>query len=108
MSSYFKDSEYTAWQKETQWLNLCVQSHDLMCWCNNPWNHLLQSLLQRGSQFNLSKKSQRIIQKCLTTTAENGTDPTPEEDTTDTKEETGFDLDAGDLEKLFQLSEDIG
>lgn len=106
MSSYFKPSEYTDYQKSTQWLNLCVQSHDIFCWCTDPWKHLMQALLERGSQFDLSTKDKRLLQKCLISGKEDGGNQKEKETTTTTKEETGIDLEGGELERLFAQDED--
>lgn len=107
MSDYYKPSEYTPWQNTTQWLNNTVQTHDMFCWCDKPWQHLLQSLLQRGSNFNLSDKEKRILQKCLISMAKDGGNQKPESTEDSKKDDTDFDLGAEDLEKLF-AEEDTG
>lgn len=49
------------------------------------------------------------MQKCLISGKENGGDHKEEETTSTTKEETTFDIDTGDLERLFALeNEDTG
>ena len=106
MSSYYKPSGYTDYQKTTQWLNNCVSSHDLFCWCNDPWKHLMQGLLERGSEFDLSEKDKRLLQKCLITGKKDGGNQEERETTTTTKEETGLDLEEGELEKLFAEEND--
>lgn len=105
-SSFYKKTEYTPREQETAWLNIVNATHDMFCFCNTPWNHLLQSVLQRGSTFELDPKSIRLMQKCLISGKEDGGNPEKEETTTNTKEETGFDIDAGDLEKLFALDDE--
>lgn len=102
MSSYFTPSGYTDYQKTTQWINLCIAAHDNICWCKHPWKHLMQGLLERGAEFELDKKDIRMLQKCLITTAENGGNQ-KEETSTTTKEDNTFDIDAGDLERLFAI-----
>lgn len=108
MSSFYKPSEYTPFQKETQWLNDIHQTHDLFCWCNDPWKHLMQCLLMRGNQFNLSAKDTRILQKCLISTKETGEDQEPTTEKTTTEEDNVLDLEDGELEKLFAEIEDTG
>lgn len=84
-------------------------SHDMICFCDHPWLHLLQCLLQRGSQFELSEKEVRILQKCLLSTAKDGTATTTKEEETRTEnKDSGFDLDVGDLEELFKEDEKQG
>lgn len=109
MSSYYKKTKYSPREQETAWLNLTVATHDMFCFCDQPWNHLLQGVLQRGSTFELDRKSLRLMQKCLISTKEDGTDPEPR---TTTKEDTandGLDLMDGELEELFaEKDEDEG
>lgn len=106
MSSYYKKSKYTAREQETAWLNITVATHDMFCFCDQPWNHLLQGVLQRGSTFELDKKSIRLMQKCLISTKEDGDDPeqpsTSEKDTAN----DGLDLMDGELEELFAEKEE--
>lgn len=111
MSDYFKKSEYTDYQKETQWLNLCMGAHDLLCFCDKPWMHLLQSVIQRGNFFELDQNQVRIIQKCLTTTSgkeDTTSDRTEDKDGEKHTEKDGFDLDLGDLEILFGEDKEQG
>lgn len=108
-SRYFTPSKYTDYQKETQWLNTIVQTHDNFCFCDNIWKHLLECLLARGNQFELSNKEVRIIQKCLIIKEEDGGDHTPPEDGGHKEEEEdNFILDSGDLDQLFAAEKDIG
>lgn len=109
MSSYFTPSGYTDYQKTTQWLNLCISAHDNICWCKHPWKHLMQGLLERGAEFDLTPKDKRLLQKCLISGEKDGGNHKEEETTSTTKEETGYDIDTGDLERLFALeNEDTG
>lgn len=111
MSSYYKPSGYTDYQKDTQWLNSIQGIHDLYCFCDKPWMHLLESLLQRSNFFDLPKDQARLIQKCLITTAttkETESDHTGEENTTTTKENDGGDLNTEFLEKLFEEDDKNG
>lgn len=73
----------TRW-KETQWINITAQAHDLICKCDNPIKHFVCTVLKRQKFTNKEKQE---IQQCLTGTEE------------DTTLEGGFS--AGDLEKLF-------
>lgn len=107
-SRYFKPSGYTDYQKETQWLNTIVQTHDNICFCDNIWKHLLECLLARGNQFELSNKEKRIIQKCLITKEKDGGDHTPQEEEKDTEEDGDFHLDEGDLQQLFDVETTSG
>lgn len=104
MSDYYKPSKYTPYQLDTQWLNSINGIHDLYCFCDKPWMHMLQSLLQRSSYFEISTREQRIIQRCLCTMAtkeENTQENTEDTTGNQTAEKDGFDLDIGDLEQLF-------
>lgn len=111
MSSFFKPSGYTDHQKETQWLNSILGIHDIFCFCDQPWMHLMQSILQRNNFFDIKPKQQRLIQQCLLsiTTEEKDTSHLTEENNgTRTNEKDGFDLDIGDLEKLFEEDDKNG
>lgn len=107
-SRYFTASKYTDYQKETQWLNNIVGTHDNICFCDNIWKHLLECLLARGNQFELSNKEKRIIQRCLITKEKDGGDHTSHEPEENTEEDDDFNLDAGDLEQLFNAENDSG
>lgn len=107
-SNFFTPSKYTDYQKETQWLNGIVQMHDNICFCDNIWSHLLECLLARGNQFELSNKERRALQKCLITKGKDGGNLTLPEPTENTEEETDFNLDAGDLKQLFAAEKDMG
>lgn len=108
MSDYFKKTKYSPREQETAWLNITVASHDMFCFCDQPWNHLLQGVLQRGSTFELDKKTIRLMQKCLISTKENGGDQEPTTETNTAKDDGDFDLDEGELEKLFEDIENTG
>lgn len=107
-SSYFTASKYTDYQKETQWLNTTVQIHDNICFCDNVWSHLLECLLARGNQFELSNKEKRALQKCLISRGKDGGDHTLLGDKEETEEDDDFKLDAGDLEQLFDAETTSG
>lgn len=104
MSDYYKKTGYNTYQLETQWLNLTMGGHDMFCFCDKPWMHMLQSVLQRQNFFELDKKEARIIQRCLTTMATE--EDSSNQDTVaisgkNTTEKDGLDLEPGELEKLF-------
>lgn len=106
MSTYYKKTKYTAREQETAWLNICVATHDMFCFCDTPWNHLLQAVLQRGSTFELDKKSIRLMQKCLISTTDAGTDHEPATTSKEDTENAGLDLIDGELEELFAEKEE--
>jgi len=81
MSKYLKPSLYNGRGKENIWINFIYQSHDIICGCNHPIDHLNYLIEQ---------------QKCPRTTEK---DSTKETTGTTGKEETPFD--EGDLEQLF-------
>ena len=66
----------------------------------------MQGLLERGSEFDLCEKDKRLLQKCLITGKKDGGNQEEKETTTTTKEETGFELDGDELEKLFAEEND--
>ncbi|UHS18415.1 MAG: hypothetical protein [Betatorquevirus sp.] len=109
MSDYVKPSEYTNYQKETAWINDIHHVHDIFCFCDNTVNHLLQCLLMRGAQFNLTKQQRRLLQKCLITTEDQDGDGdgASSENQSASKEED-FDLNIGDLEQLFAENDKDG
>lgn len=81
MSKFLKPCYYEGRALENQWMNNVFQSHDLICGCLDPVNHL--NFLHNQ-------------QKCPRT-----------KDTGTTTEETTGDavdlpIDTGDLEKLFE------
>lgn len=104
MSDYYKKTGYNTYQLETQWLNLTMGGHDMFCFCDKPWMHMLQAVLQRQNFFELDNKQARIIQRCLTTMATedaSSNQGTAETTGKNTKEEDGLDLEPGELERLF-------
>lgn len=107
-SNYFKPSGYTDYQKETQWLNTTVQIHDNICFCDNVWSHLVECLLTRGNQFELSNKEKRILQKCLIIKEKDGGDRTLQDEKEDIEEDGDFQLDEGDLQQLFDAETTTG
>lgn len=111
MSKFLKPSEYTDYQKTTQWLNVILGVHDMYCFCDKPWIHLLESILERNNFFEIPEKDKRLIQKCLVsiTTKEGGeSNHTEEENGSHTKEDDGLDIDIGDLQKLFEEDDKNG
>lgn len=86
MSKFLKEPIYSPRQLEQQWLNNTVQSHALICGCEEPFNHL---------QYLLKKE------KChLTKDIGIGTNQNGNEDADD------FVLDDGDLQKLFDAEQE--
>lgn len=84
MTSFIKPSLYNGRGINNQWMNLIYTSHDLFCGCLHPIDHLKGILKE---------------QQCPTTektTLKNST----KEDGED------YHIDDGDLEKLFELTED--
>lgn len=105
-SSYYKKTKYTSREQETAWLNIVIATHDMFCFCDTPWNHLLQGVLQRGSTFKLDAKSIRLMQKCLISTTDAGTDPEQPTTSKDDTANAGLDLLDGELEELFAKKEE--
>lgn len=81
MSKYLKPSLYNGKSAETQWLNIIWNTHDQICSCETPIDHL-NSIVSNETCHHSTKET--------TTTATIGTGE---------KEETGFE--EGDLEALF-------
>lgn len=93
MSSIWKPTEYSVRQLETQWMNNLFHSHDLFCSCKDPILHLLITINKSNAAVKPEEDIKNI--KCLITG----------ETTEDTKEENGG-FDAGDLERLFENTEE--
>lgn len=83
MSKFLKEPIYNKRGLENAWIGIIYSTHDTICGCNDPINHLNYLIDQ---------------QKCHHSTKEVTT--TKETTGTAGKEETGFD--DGDLERLFQ------
>lgn len=83
--------------RQNQWINSIFSSHDAWCGCNDPVYHLCTAALKQGGIGNINKLNLKKLLCQLDTTEENGT-ATHSKDTT--KED--FDIDIGDLEKLFE------
>lgn len=86
MSKFYQPPLYNTRGQQHQWINLIFQSHDIICGCNKPIDHLEDLIKQ---------------QKCHSTTENNSTD---DAGGITLKDETGFD--EGDLEKLFENTEE--
>lgn len=92
MSKFMREPAYSPRRLEQQWINGCIHLHDLCCGCPDPLKHLKHLLTKE--------------EKCPSTTTE---------ETTSTKETGGttttddVNIDAGDLDALFALTdEDLG
>lgn len=79
---------------QLEWTNALVHIHDLICDCNQPLEHTIDTICTQEPSLKLNLQTSHKIKKCLTTT-----ETTEKEDTVD-------GLDAGTLEALF--AEDIG
>lgn len=86
MSKYYKPTIYNSKGLQNQWINCIFQSHDIICSCNKPIEHLTDLINNQKCQHSTEE----------TTTEETGGDTL--------KEETGFD--EGDLEKLFENTQE--
>nr|UHS18394.1 MAG: hypothetical protein [Betatorquevirus sp.] len=78
MSKYLREPCYRNRQLENKWINVIFESHDLICGCNTPIDHLNHIIDE---------------QRCPPSTAKDG------EKTTGKAEEEPFT--DGDLERLF-------
>ena len=91
MSKFLQNTTLSPRRLEQSWINGCIHLHDLCCGCPEPLTHL-KHLLQK--------------EECLPTT-DAATTSTEETGGINTKEE--INIDEGDLEKLFELTdEDLG
>lgn len=87
MSKFRKPPCYENRALDNQWINLIYTSHDLHCGCLQPIKHLLDIIKE-------TPWLRSYIDEDTKTTTEKG--PTTEE----------FNIDAEDLEKLFEQKED--
>lgn len=87
MSKFQQEPLYNKRGLQNQWINLIYQSHDLICGCNQPIDHLQDIINQ---------------QKCLPSTAA----ATATEDGGTTKDPE-LTIDDGDLERLFSEENDV-
>lgn len=83
--NFWKEPTYGPKRLELNWLNGCITTHDNICGCDTPAEHLLH-LLAAKSGYLLVKK-----QKCLT---DGGEDKT-------TGKDDDIGLDEGELDRLF-------
>lgn len=86
MSTYLKPTLYSKRGLQNQWVNIIYQSHDLICGCNKPIDHLNDVINQ---------------QKCLHLDAIGGPTTTNQNGDAD-----DFPLDEGDLQQLFEKEEE--
>lgn len=102
MTTYWKPPVYGVHGRETQWLNNTVQSHDMFCGCDSPFEHLILAYAKRSHLYGATPNSLEKIQKCLTFTEDKNTqtDGSSEEETENGGPEG--DLNFGDLERLFE------
>lgn len=87
MSKFLQDVKYTKKQLENNWINSTIHNHDLFCGCDDPLKHL---------EYLLKKEKCPHLTDAATST-ETGGIMEKEDDT----------FDAGDLEKLFALENDV-
>lgn len=87
MSKLWKPKNYTGRALQNQLLNCMISSHDLCCGCDKPVQHINKIT---------SEALCRHFKDTGTTTNQDG-DATAAED---------FDLDAGDLERLFEIEKE--
>lgn len=97
----WRPTKYGHKQRELHWLNLCVKSHDLICGCDDPADHLLLLLAQKSGYLKISKETLQKSTKCLTTGEDLTYETTGEEE-----DETG--LEPGELERLFEEDDATG
>lgn len=86
MSKFMKEPLYNKRGLQNQWINLIYQSHDLICGCNKPIDHLKDIIEQQQCRPSDAE----------TTIAAGGTGEDPEPT-----------FDAGDLERLFSPENDV-
>lgn len=88
MSNYYKKITTSQKHQNLQFVNTLVGNHDLYCFCNEPLQHIICSIIEQEPNLKFNKEDSQKIQKCLTT----GQDP------------AGDAVDAlgeGDLDALF-------
>lgn len=86
MSKFLTTPAYNGKALENQLTNAIISAHDLACGCNNPFDHL-QYLIKRAT--------------CHSTTEEISTKPEK-----DTHGDNNDGFDEGDLQALFDASDD--
>lgn len=86
MSKFLQPSLYNGRAAEQQWVNIVWNTHDQLCGCNKPFEHLAE-IINNGTCHTFTKET--------TTAATSGTTK---------RDETGFD--EGDLEALFAENQD--
>lgn len=87
MSDYIKPTIYNKRGLENAWIGIVFSTHDQICGCNEAINHLNHLINQ---------------QKWPTST----TEKTTGDETTGTTEIKDAGFDEGDLERLFEASDD--
>lgn len=97
--SFWKPTKYGPDRRELHWLNLCVHSHDLMCGCDEPGDHLLLLLAKKSGYLQIKKEALQTATKCLTTGEE-----ITYETTGEGEDDTG--LEPGELDRLFAEDDD--
>ncbi len=91
MSEFYKHTYLTKNAQQKQLLNTLVGNHDLICCCDEPLKHIFVLIAEKAKPTNFTEQQKKLIKQCL-----------GEEDTAgDQEDHTGFDIDSGDLEKLF-------
>lgn len=71
-------------------MNSMVHTHDIICDCHHPLEHIIVLIVQKEPKLNFTPLEKDLIQKCIT--EDTAVSTVPEKDT----------LDAGTLEDLFK------
>lgn len=77
-------------EQQLLWVNSIVHSHDMLCKCNKPLEHAIDSIIDQEKNLRLPESTKKKLQKCLSTTVEDG-DPPGNDDI----------IQEGDLDALF-------
>lgn len=67
MSSYYKKPSISQKHADLNWINCMVSTHDLHCYCNQPLQHIVASIIEREPEIKFNKETSAKLQKCLTT-----------------------------------------
>lgn len=86
-----EDPKYSKKQLKLQWTNNIVSTHDLLCRCDNPLEHTINTILEQEPNLRFSEETKKKLQKCLTFTAAGKEDGHAADDI----------IEDGDLETLF-------
>lgn len=89
MSDYFKKITTSKRHQNLQWVNSMVNTHDLVCQCDEPLKHIILTIRDQEPNIKFNKEESTKLQQWLTTG--------------DDQDGDAIDgLGDGDLERLFE------